>query len=139
MHKRNVQSWCPCKTCATWSRPHISPAVSPCRSTTISELQFHKAADFTLDDLTERIEALVDDLDLDDSDVEHSQGVLTLKLGKLGTYVINKQTPNRQLWMSSPVRYDRLRGWCVFVDIFFVNRLRLASFNGCCSMVVCFI
>lgn len=38
------------------------------------------------------------------------QGVLTLRLGDLGTYVINKQTPNRQIWMSSPlsgpVRYD---------------------------------
>ncbi len=33
------------------------------------------------------------------------QGVLTLKLGSLGTYVINKQAPNHQIWMSSPVRY----------------------------------
>lgn len=32
------------------------------------------------------------------------QGVMTIKLGSLGTYVINKQTPNRQIWMSSPVR-----------------------------------
>ncbi len=32
------------------------------------------------------------------------QGVLTVKLGKLGTYVINKQTPNRQIWWSSPIR-----------------------------------
>lgn len=36
--------------------------------------------------------------------------MLTLRLGELGTYVINKQTPNRQIWMSSPmsgpVRYD---------------------------------
>ena len=32
------------------------------------------------------------------------QGVLTVKLGQKGTYVINKQTPNRQIWMSSPVR-----------------------------------
>jgi len=31
--------------------------------------------------------------------------VLTVKLGELGTYVLNKQTPNRQLWLSSPVRY----------------------------------
>lgn len=35
--------------------------------------------------------------------------VLTLKLGNLGTYVINKQTPNRQIWMSSPVRYCFLK------------------------------
>lgn len=37
-------------------------------------------------------------------------GVLTIKLGKHGTYVINKQTPNRQIWLSSPTsgpkRYD---------------------------------
>ena len=32
-------------------------------------------------------------------------GVLTVRLGDLGTYVINKQTPNRQLWLSSPVRF----------------------------------
>jgi len=31
-------------------------------------------------------------------------GVLTVKLGRRGTYVINKQTPNRQIWLSSPVR-----------------------------------
>ena len=43
---------------------------------------------------------------------ENSQsGVLTLRLGEgKGTYVINKQAPNRQLWLSSPVsgpvRYD---------------------------------
>jgi frataxin len=34
-----------------------------------------------------------------------------VRLGKHGTYVINKQTPNRQVWLSSPVsgpfRYDR--------------------------------
>ena len=32
-------------------------------------------------------------------------GVLTLALGPgKGTYVLNKQAPNRQLWLSSPVR-----------------------------------
>jgi frataxin len=30
-------------------------------------------------------------------------GVLTLKLGDNGIYVINKQPPNRQIWLSSPV------------------------------------
>lgn len=35
--------------------------------------------------------------------LEYSQGVLTLELGKHGTYVINKQASNKQLWMSSPV------------------------------------
>ena len=44
------------------------------------------------------------------------QGVLTVRLGDFGTYVINKQTPNRQIWMSSPlsgpVRYDWGPGGC---------------------------
>lgn len=38
-------------------------------------------------------------------------GVLTVNLGpKHGVYVINRQTPNKQIWLSSPVsgpkRYD---------------------------------
>lgn len=38
-------------------------------------------------------------------------GVLTVQLGsKYGTYVINRQTPNKQIWLSSPYsgpkRYD---------------------------------
>jgi frataxin len=28
--------------------------------------------------------------------------VVTAKLGSKGTYVVNKQTPSRQLWLSSP-------------------------------------
>uniref|UniRef100_A0A914RUA2 Frataxin n=1 Tax=Parascaris equorum TaxID=6256 RepID=A0A914RUA2_PAREQ len=31
-------------------------------------------------------------------------GVITAKVGRdKGTYVINKQTPNRQIWLSSPI------------------------------------
>ena len=36
--------------------------------------------------------------------------VLNVSIGSLGTFVINKQSPNKQLWLSSPVtgpfRYD---------------------------------
>jgi len=35
---------------------------------------------------------------------------LTLKVGEKGTYVINRQPPNQQIWLSSPLsgpkRYD---------------------------------
>ena len=32
-------------------------------------------------------------------------GVLTINVGgELGTYVINKQSPNKQIWLSSPKR-----------------------------------
>lgn len=37
-------------------------------------------------------------------------GVLTIGLGSHGTYVLNKQAPNQQIWSSSPIsgpaRYD---------------------------------
>ncbi|KAF7284338.1 hypothetical protein GWI33_022321 [Rhynchophorus ferrugineus] len=43
-------------------------------------------------------------------DVSYGAGVLTIDLGKFGTYVINKQSPNKQIWLSSPTsgpkRYD---------------------------------
>ena len=32
------------------------------------------------------------------------QGVVTARLGRFGTYVYNKQTPNHQIWLSSPFR-----------------------------------
>lgn len=31
-------------------------------------------------------------------------GVLTVGLGTHGTYVLNKQAPNREIWWSSPIR-----------------------------------
>ncbi|KAJ2340992.1 hypothetical protein GGF43_006273, partial [Coemansia sp. RSA 2618] len=49
------------------------------------------------------LEDLGDAIEMDDFDVEYSQGVLTLSVGEAGTYVINKQPPNRQIWISSPV------------------------------------
>jgi len=42
---------------------------------------------------------------IDASFLTFQNQVLTLRLGDLGTYVVNKQTPNRQIWLSSPVRY----------------------------------
>ncbi|MEW5317859.1 MAG: hypothetical protein WDW38_009123 [Sanguina aurantia] len=60
-------------------------------------------ADSLLERLQEKIEEHVEALDVEGSDVEMGSGVLTIRLGTHGTYVINKQTPNRQIWMSSPV------------------------------------
>lgn len=42
--------------------------------------------------------------------MEWKAGVLTLTFPPIGTYVINKQPPNKQIWLSSPTsgpkRYD---------------------------------
>ncbi|GMI37219.1 hypothetical protein TrCOL_g9605 [Triparma columacea] len=52
--------------------------------------------------------ALQDGFDLLDEsipgiDCVFASGVLNVTLGKAGTWVINKQTPNKQIWWSSPV------------------------------------
>lgn len=78
----------------------------------LDETAYERLAEETLDALAEFFEDLADKpYTLKDYDVSFGDGVLTIKLGgDLGTYVINKQTPNKQIWLSSPSsgpkRYD---------------------------------
>uniref|UniRef100_A0A8C5Q758 Frataxin n=1 Tax=Leptobrachium leishanense TaxID=445787 RepID=A0A8C5Q758_9ANUR len=75
-------------------------------SSTLDENTYDKLAEDTLDSLAEFFEDLADQpFTPHDYDVTFGNGVLTIKLGAdLGIYVINKQTPNRQIWLSSPNR-----------------------------------
>ncbi|GAB6019894.1 hypothetical protein CHUAL_001429 [Chamberlinius hualienensis] len=74
--------------------------------------KYHRISEETLVSLCEHFEELVSDYCEDpDADVTFGNGVLTVNLGSQnGTYVINKQTPNKQIWLSSPFsgpkRYD---------------------------------
>nr|XP_033780765.1 frataxin, mitochondrial isoform X2 [Geotrypetes seraphini] len=78
----------------------------------LDESTYERLAEETLDSLAEFFEDLADQpYTPDDYDVVFGNGVLTVKLGgEMGTYVINKQTPNKQIWLSSPTsgpkRYD---------------------------------
>ncbi|XP_030368106.1 frataxin, mitochondrial isoform X3 [Strigops habroptila] len=73
----------------------------------LDETTYEKLAEETLDSLADFFEDLTDKpFTPEDYDVSLGSGVLTVKLGgDMGTYVINKQTPNRQIWLSSPTRY----------------------------------
>ena len=88
-------------------------ASSPADHDPAADAAYHAAADALLHDLTDALEDFVDGADVPGADVEHSAGVVTLALGDKGTYVLNKQAPNRQVWLSSPVRQDWERVWCV--------------------------
>ncbi|CAN1843945.1 Frataxin, mitochondrial [Linum perenne] len=79
-----------------------APAAIDYRSL-LQENEFHELADSTIHDLQEKLEEYGDTVQVDGFDIDYGNEVLTLKLGELGTYVLNKQTPNRQLWLSSPV------------------------------------
>ncbi|KAL1812860.1 hypothetical protein DCAR_0625118 [Daucus carota subsp. sativus] len=88
------------------SGPHDTPSLGPVAvdySGVLQEEEFHKLADSTIHHLLEKIEEYGDSVDIDGFDIDYGNQVLTVKLGNLGTYVLNKQTPNRQIWMSSPV------------------------------------
>ncbi|CAL0323377.1 unnamed protein product [Lupinus luteus] len=69
----------------------------------LEEGEFHRLADSTIHSLQEKLEDFGDSVEDDGFDIDYGNDVLTIKLGDLGTYVLNKQTPNRQLWLSSPV------------------------------------
>ncbi|KAH9890908.1 Frataxin [Cubamyces lactineus] len=83
--------------------PQVKPSALPMHL-------YHQYADATMDTMLESLENLLDEMGDPESEVEYSSGVLTLKLGSKGTYVINKQPPNKQIWLSSPFsgpkRYD---------------------------------
>ncbi|XP_062937067.1 frataxin, mitochondrial isoform X2 [Cynocephalus volans] len=70
----------------------------------LDETTYERLAEETLDSLAEFFEDLADKpYTFEDYDVSFGSGVLTIKLGgNLGTYVINKQAPNKQIWLSSP-------------------------------------
>mmetsp|Transcript_11203 Transcript_11203/g.26922 ORF Transcript_11203/g.26922 Transcript_11203/m.26922 type:complete len:179 (+) Transcript_11203:109-645(+) len=83
-----------------------------------SESEYHSIADETLEDIQDAVEMALEDKGVAEFDVTYASGVLTMVLPPHGTYVLNKQTPNRQIWWSSPKtgprRYEYEGGEWVF-------------------------
>ncbi|XP_063619568.1 frataxin homolog, mitochondrial [Cydia splendana] len=100
----------------TYSSPVIairSPASTD--SAQIAEVDpvvYEEICTETLESLCDYFEEIVEGAThLKGADIMYSDGVLTVALGNsYGTYVINRQSPNKQIWLSSPVsgpkRYD---------------------------------
>ena len=85
----------------------------------MSRQRFDEVCNETLDSLTERFEDIFVSMDDPDcGDVENTGDVVTVQLKNVGTYVINKQTPNRQIWLSSPIsgpkRFDYSHGTWIY-------------------------
>lgn len=84
-------------------RSMLLPQIRP-----LSTDEYHNIADETLESITMSYENLVDKNS--EIDVDLSQGVLTLSM-PTGIYVINKQPPNHQIWLSSPTSGPKRFGW----------------------------
>uniref|UniRef100_A0A8C9HRK6 Ferroxidase n=1 Tax=Piliocolobus tephrosceles TaxID=591936 RepID=A0A8C9HRK6_9PRIM len=80
-----------------------------------------------LDSLTEIFEDLADKpYAFEDYDVSFGSGVLTIKLGgDLGTYLINKQTSNKQIWLLSPSSGPKCYEWTGKNCMYSHNRVSL--------------
>ncbi|KAL8997047.1 MAG: hypothetical protein Q9169_003588 [Polycauliona sp. 2 TL-2023] len=94
-------------------RPNdISSSAKPMAPEPLSVDQYHRLADQYIDVLVSRLEELQEERR--DVDCEYSAGVLTLDFPPAGTYIFNKQPPNKQIWLSSPIsgpkRYDYVIG-----------------------------
>lgn len=85
----------------------------------LSDNEYAKIANEYLETLSDELEMLSEDFP--QLDAELSLGVMTLTVSEGKTYVINKQPPNKQIWLSSPVsgpkRYDLIGGkWITLRD-----------------------
>ncbi|KAL7416960.1 Frataxin-like domain-containing protein [Mrakia frigida] len=104
--------------------PHSPSALRFRSNRTLTEEQYGKLSDVTMDKLHDSLEELVEGEEGGEGgwEVEYSSGVLTLSMGSHGTYVINKQPPNKQIWLSSPLsgpkRFDYVKesGWIYLRD-----------------------
>ena len=96
---------------------------------------YFQAVNETIDGIAHQIEDLYDDGAFmieknTDVDVTHSEGVLTITVGK-DVFIISRQTPSRQLWLSSAISgpwhytFDHInRDWiCTKGDLSFYDRL----------------
>ncbi|KAF2432106.1 Frataxin [Tothia fuscella] len=73
---------------------------APEHKTEITIEEYHTLADEYLEKLISKLEARQEEKG--DIDVEYSAGVLNVDYMKKGVYIINKQPPNKQIWLSSP-------------------------------------
>ena len=72
-----------------------------------TEGEYYKVADETLETIQDTVERALENAGVE-AEIALASGVLTIVLPPPhGTYVINKQTPNRQLWWSSPISGPR--------------------------------
>ncbi|EWG42969.1 hypothetical protein FVEG_04636 [Fusarium verticillioides 7600] len=78
----------------------------------ITEQEYHDLADEYLDNVVGKFEELQDQRE--DIDVDFSAGVLSISWPDKGTYIINKQPPNKQIWLSSPISGPKRYDWCLF-------------------------
>lgn len=86
------------------SRANVRPTSSIRHSSEqISLNRYQEISDNTLEELSDKFDTILEDRYDRGADVSLNNGVLTVVVDSHNIYVINKQTPNKQIWLSSPM------------------------------------
>jgi frataxin len=73
-----------------------------------TEGEYHKVADETLETIQDALDEVFEsNPQPQEIEISYASGVLTISLPPHGTWVLNKQTPNQQIWWSSPLSGPR--------------------------------
>lgn len=68
----------------------------------LSIQEYHDVADETFEQLLTDLDSFFEDHKIMEADVDEEAGVMEINCSE-GTYVINKQPPTKQIWLSSPI------------------------------------
>ncbi|KAI3327706.1 mitochondrial chaperone Frataxin [Xylariaceae sp. AK1471] len=104
----------PFSTSLRLAKPMSSDDLKIAQPAKITDAEFHELADEFVEELLVKYEKMQDDRT--DIDVEYSAGVMNLSINDIGTYVINKQPPNKQIWLSSPTSGPKRYDWVVISE-----------------------
>lgn len=77
----------------------------------LSDSEYHEYAEHFFEELLTELERIQEEGS--DIESEYSAGVLNIIVPGVGTYVLNKQPPNKQIWLSSPVSGPKRYDWIV--------------------------
>lgn len=108
--RRNVNNAREVKNVAPYNNQQHTKLYSSDTSFNYSQTIYLNAVNETIETIAHQIEDMVDEGAFDESlgentevEVTNSDGVLNISIGKSNTFIISRQTPSRQLWLSSPI------------------------------------
>ncbi|PSK60325.1 iron donor protein CyaY [Elsinoe australis] len=91
--------------------PKPEPTYHVSDPTPLSEEAYATLSEQLMEQILTKVEEVQEERE--DVDVEYSAGVLNVTFPPAGTYVINKQPPNKQIWLSSPISGPKRFDWVV--------------------------
>ncbi|KAI0147710.1 mitochondrial chaperone Frataxin [Xylariaceae sp. FL1272] len=93
------------------SKPLSGNDLKTAQPANMTDDEYHEVADYYLEQLYNRFERMSEESVA--YEVDYSSGVMTINIDQKGTYVINKQPPNKQIWLSSPISGPKRYDWVV--------------------------